>query len=346
MRLLKKEDSMAKAKKLPSGNYRVQYLIDGKRYSFTAETAALAEYAALQHKLERKRAKSSTTKTLGAAIDDYIDLKSNILSPSTIAGYRQIQRNAFPLLIDLPLSKITEKLIQKQINDSAGRLSAKTVRNHYGLLIAVLKNEGMMTPNIALKPKEKIQYNIPSPEDIPKIMEAVRDKGQLEIFILMVLTMGLRPSEAVAVKWDNYDGEKMLIKGSKVKDADRNYIYKERNKTYHSTRLLDVPEILRSKLDNMDRQSEFILTKTQTAFYNAFQLVLSKNGLPHYRVYDLRHAYASVMLSLGVPDKYAMERMGHSTPNMLKTVYQHTFKNKQDDISKQINSFFDEKAGK
>ena len=81
---------MAKAKKLPSGNYRVQYLIDGKRYSFTAETAALAEYAALQHKLERKRAKSSTTKTLGAAIDDYIDLKSNILSPSTIAGYRQI----------------------------------------------------------------------------------------------------------------------------------------------------------------------------------------------------------------------------------------------------------------
>ena len=30
------------------------------------------------------------------------------------------------------------------------------------------------------------------------------------------------------------------------------------------------------------------------------------------------HYYASVMLELGVPDKYAMERMGNATPYMLK----------------------------
>ena len=37
---------------------------------------------------------------------------------------------------------------------------------------------------------------------------------------------------------------------------------------------------------------------------------------------------ASVMLRLNVPDKYAMERMGHSTNNMLKNVYQHTMNDK------------------
>jgi hypothetical protein len=34
------------------------------------------------------------------------------------------------------------------------------------------------------------------------------------------------------------------------------------------------------------------------------------------------------MLALGVPDKYAMSRMGHATPTMLKTVYQHLQINK------------------
>jgi hypothetical protein len=29
------------------------------------------------------------------------------------------------------------------------------------------------------------------------------------------------------------------------------------------------------------------------------------------------------MLAIGIPDLYAMERMGHSTPHMLKNVYQH-----------------------
>jgi integrase len=35
------------------------------------------------------------------------------------------------------------------------------------------------------------------------------------------------------------------------------------------------------------------------------------------------------MLAAGVPDKYSMKRMGHATNNMLKTVYQHTIKEKE-----------------
>ena len=46
------------------------------------------------------------------------------------------------------------------------------------------------------------------------------------------------------------------------------------------------------------------------------------------------------MLALEVPDKYAMELMGHSTNNMLKTVYQHIFEDKQNQVAQEINSFF------
>lgn len=77
--------------------------------------------------------------------------------------------------------------------------------------------------------------------------------------------------------------------------------------------------------------------------YNRLRRTCERLGLPHYRFHDLRHMNASVMLSLNVPDKYAMERMGHSTNNMLKTVYQHTMSEKSVQVANLVDSFFEEK---
>ncbi|MBE6987992.1 MAG: site-specific integrase [Ruminococcaceae bacterium] len=331
---------MAKAKKLPSGAWRVQYSIDGKRYSVTAESSKKAEYLAQKHQIEHKRDSSPVTKTFGKAVEDYIEMKSNILSPSTIRGYRPVLRHAVDLLKDIPLSRITTQLVQKQMNKNAAHYTPKSVRNHYALITAVLKNEGVSIGQVALKPKEKIEYHIPTKDEMAAIVEAVEGKGDIELYILFILMMGLRPSEAVALTWDNYDGETLLIKGSIVQDEHNAFVHKQANKTYHSTRRLDVPVVLREKLDNFKRTDELILKRTPHAYYSAFQKILKNNNLPHFRIYDLRHAYASVMLSLGVPDKYAMERMGHATPNMLKTVYQHTFRSDQEEISRQLDNFW------
>ena len=43
------------------------------------------------------------------------------------------------------------------------------------------------------------------------------------------------------------------------------------------------------------------------------------------------------MLALNVPDKYAMERMGYSTPATLKKVYQHTMTGKRAEVNDMIN---------
>lgn len=331
---------MAKAKKLPSGAWRVQYSIDGKRYSLTAETAKKAEYLAQKHQIENKRDNNPANKTFGKAIEDYIEMKSNILSPSTIRGYRPMLRNSIDLLKDVPLAKITTQLVQKQMNRNAAHYTPKSIRNHYALISAVLKNEGISIGQVALKPKERIEYHIPTKDEIAAIIQAVEGKGDIELYILFILMMGLRPSEAVALTWDNYDGETILVKGAIVQDEHNTFVRKQANKTYHSTRRLDVPSALKEKIDAFSRSGELIFNRTPHAYYSAFQKILKKNDLPHFRIYDLRHAYASVMLSLGVPDKYAMERMGHATPNMLKTVYQHTFKSEQDKISRQLDNFW------
>ena len=59
-----------------------------------------------------------------------------------------------------------------------------------------------------------------------------------------------------------------------------------------------------------------------------------------YRFHDLRHYYASVLLSLNVPNRYAAEMMGHATDDMLRKVYQHTMRDKQDEIAKQVSKYF------
>lgn len=51
---------------------------------------------------------------------------------------------------------------------------------------------------------------------------------------------------------------------------------------------------------------------------------------------------ASIMLQLGIPDKYAMERGGWSTNATLQAVYQHTFADERKIVDNKIDTYFAE----
>ncbi|MDY4856030.1 MAG: hypothetical protein SO155_08445 [Candidatus Ventricola sp.] len=59
------------------------------------------------------------------------------------------------------------------------------------------------------------------------------------------------------------------------------------------------------------------------------------------RFHDLRHYRASTMLVLSVPNKYASQRMGHSTPQMTERVYQDIMKSKDKEYTKVIDEHID-----
>ena len=85
-----------KAKQLPSGAWFCRVRIDGQDISITRNTEREAVAEAMAGKAGIKDAeKRPKKKTLTAAIDDYIEARQNILSPSTIRGYRIIQNNRF-----------------------------------------------------------------------------------------------------------------------------------------------------------------------------------------------------------------------------------------------------------
>lgn len=81
---------------------------------------------------------------------------------------------------------------------------------------------------------------------------------------------------------------------------------------------------------------------TPTELTKRFCILIKKSGIPHCRFHDLRHYNASVMLSLGIPDKYAMQRMGHATPVMLKRVYQHLMDEKEKEVADQMTAYMEQ----
>lgn len=338
---------MIKAEKLKSGKYRARadyYDKEGKRHfkSFTADSPAKAEYEAENFKKKCFYDPDTSTLTLSEAIGIYIDRQKGILSPSTIKGYEIIKKYRFLGIQNKAVSDITPKDIQNEINrEYKNGLSPKSIKNSYGLIHTVLYNICYIKIDYPIKlPKNKKEIKIiPDISIVPKIMQAVQNTG-IEIAVAMALTLGMRMSEIRGVKWEDYDGETLYIHRVKIY-CDRKDIIKETAKTESSTRIILIPDFLRTLLNNCKHDSEYIVPFSYGTIYCRYEKALEKNNLPKMSFHFLRHINASVMVESGVPDKYAMQRGGWATNEMYKYVYAHTFNNELRRHEKALNDKFD-----
>ena len=104
-------------------------------------------------------------------------------------------------------------------------------------------------------------------------------------------------------------------------------------------RTVQVPPPLAAYLDQLPRTDPRIVPTTSKSISESFINLRNRLGYS-FRFHDLRHYYASMLLALGVPDKYAMRRMGHSTPSTLKRVYQHIMDDKDAAIDSDTDAAF------
>lgn len=340
---------MPKAKKLPSGNWRVQVYAGtdstGKRImkSFTAPTKKQAEYEASLWQIERKE-KMSGKLTLKQAGEQYIANNSHIFSPNTIAGYTSILTGHFLSLHNIPLDKLTTAQVQAEINNLSATVKPKTVRNVYTFFSAACKPYTTAFTNIILPAKQKNELNIPTDKHIQTLLNSSQTYSQnLYLAIAIAAYAGLRSGEILALTWDKIDlGKKTITVNCAVaRDENRNIVIKP-PKSFDGTRTVPIF----GELFNILQTAKQTAVDAQVVHYrtvalgNAFSRICAKCNLPHYRFHDLRHYFASTLLSLNVPDKYAMELMGHSTSDMLKK-YQHLQDTARQNIYTSIDHYFE-----
>lgn len=323
-------------KQKENGKWLVQVMANGRRVGkeFDTEQEALFWAAGIKTR-QREISSAPHHLTLTQAIDRYIETKDSVLSPSTIAGYKRIQKNSFQELMDIRLSELRRETVQRSINRMAKEKSPKTVRNAYGLITAVI---GEYCPEldlrrITLPQKERPQIAVPNEQDIVAIANAVKGKS-VELPVLLAMWLGLRMSEIRGLTWDCIGEDTIHIRQALVDEGLKT------TKTYNSNRVLPLPPYLKQLIDLQPRKGDYIVPDSRRAINSRFTYWTQKAGIQHYRFHDLRHVNASVMLALNIPDKYAMERMGHSSNNMLKTVYQHTMTEKQREVGKSVDDYF------
>lgn len=333
---------MASVEKLPSGKWRATaYLgrdISGKkiRKTFTADTKWQALKLAEEYK--ETRVERPKGMTVGDAIDGYIAAKTNVLSPTTIDVYKRVRRNWLKSIINLPLNKITHIKVQQAINEDAKHLSPKSVRNAHGLLCSALKMYAPdLTLNTTLPAKQKTIKKLPQAETVIKSVVGT----DVEIPCMLAMWMSLRISEILGLKYEDISDGVLTVRRSLV-TAERKNILKSSTKTFDSTRSINLPGYIMQLIakEKEKSASDFIVTYAGGTVYRKFKEIAKENGFGNMTFHDLRHLNASVMLALGVPDKYAMERGGWSTNSTLKAVYQHTFSDERKKVDELIDSYF------
>lgn len=352
---------MAKAKKLPSGNWRVlvyshmDVVFDENgspkkvpRYvSFTDPDKNEAEFKAAAFKRNRTEKNTRGKITFGDAVEQYIIVKSNVLSPSTIHGYRAMQRHAFPMLNGRPLSVLCETdIVQRQMNENAKTYSAKSLQNQAGFISAVMKANRMVFEPPTLKAKEDKTIPVPEKTEIEKIMQLLRTAPDIECQVLLALTCGLRQSEIAALTPAQIEGNVVHVRGARVRDDNNQLVYKQTNKTLKSARDAVMPDYLAERVNALCQSKaadEFLFNIEPRLLLKKFKKLLEKNGMYPYTIHALRHSFAALLHAQGVPDKYIMALGGWSSDYVMKKVYTYTFEEETKAAKDAVNKYFDEK---
>ena len=188
-----------------------------------------------------------------------------------------------------------------------------------------------VTIKVITPPKKVNKKYLPSEADVHKILEAV--KGTEYEPPLLLATYGLRRSEICALTLDDFKDGKCYVNKAKVYSSD-GFIVQDRTKEEYSTREVplsaDVYECIISNPFVQD--SGRIYAGHPHNLSRKIESIARREGLEHFTVHSLRHFYASLSHSLGIPNKYIMRNGGWKSDSTLTRVYQDAMQEKAEEM--------------
>jgi integrase len=156
---------------------------------------------------------------------------------------------------------------------------------------------------------------------------AAADRRHAALFATLAKA-GLRPGEGFALKPTDIDFKNLTGRVERAATDDGSI---KATKT-HEMRIVDLTPDLAAALKRHvtwlraealrtgTGEPEWLFPKADGTLMDKnhaaaiFRRLLKHAGLPHYRVYDLRHTFASLLLAEGAPITYVAAQLGHSSP--------------------------------
>ena len=325
-----------KPRKLSSGNYFIQVQVNGVRRSFSAPTRAEVIRKANEYKVTAIDAPSAP---LGVLVEQYIDAKRNVLSPSTIVGYETVRRNYFQRLMTVPVRELTSERLQLEVNLMAADKSPKTIRNAYGLISATL---ALFAPElhfrVTLPAKKRVVYEVPTTDQVYDLINHA--SPNLKTAIMLAAFCGLRRGEIVALTSDDVYDNVIHVRSAAVRMNGKTTV--RQPKTYTSDRYTPIPPFVARHIENIEGR---ICPIELNSITRRFEELRDKLGYK-CRFHDLRHYYASALHAIGLRDQYIMKLGGWKSDAVLKAVYRGTLDDFETEAADMALGYFEKSANK
>lgn len=338
----KQEITVPAPRLLPSGMWFIQLRVNGKSTPITEadKDVCIAKAMSIKAGLDERK-KDPPAKTVGQAVDEYIALRSNLLSPSTLKSYKNIRKFRFASLMEKDVHRLTKADVQAAINDETPKVKPKTLTNSWGLIkSAIADYVSFDTSKILLPMQQPRDVTVYGFDELVKLFTAVKG-DEIEMAVLLAACLGLRRSEILGLSPGSFDKEAgtVTINCARVPDENNNLVEKG-TKTKKSTRVLTCPKYI---LDMVGDGENYLYTgHKQNYIASRLTSICRAHGLPHITLHELRHTNASTMLALNIPDKYAQERGGWSSNSTMKKIYQHTMDDHRKNADTLVNSYFEQ----
>ena len=319
---------------LPSGSLRLRKMYNGETYTliFDYKPTEKEITQALSAEMNKAQVKKERM-TFRTAAENYIEMKRNVLSPTTVREYTRSIDGLSESFSKMKISDITSHDIQKEINRLAKDKSPKTVRNYHGFISAIL---GTYCPNLiistTLPQKRKNEPYIPSDEDVKRIL--AKAKGTEFEIPIMLACFGLRRSEICALTLDDINGNMATINKALVMDENKEWVIKP-PKTTDGERTIWLPDELIALIN----EHGYVYNGHPNSITCYLKKVQTKLGIKHFSIHKLRHYYASTAHAQGVPNKYIMDAGGWKSETVLNSIYEHAMKDKKTEMQQKTGDY-------
>ena len=348
----------------PNG-YRVRKSIYGRT---KAELTAKLRQTTLS--LERGHSVTDERMTVETFLTTWL---SDVVQPakrhSTWQGYSvNVNRHLLPLIGRRTLAKLSPADVQAVINAKRREgLSPRTVQYIHATLRAALGvalRWGMVDRNVATL-VEPIQVRRPpavpfSPDEVKKLLQ-VTSLDRLSAFWTVALAVGLRPSEALGLRWSDvdFDNGRLFVRHT-LEHRDGGWSLQP-PKSQTSRRTIPLPSVcvaaLRAHQGRQEgeramafkwEEHDLVFTNeggaplSRTLVSHRFSQLQKQAGIRHHRLYDCRHTAASLLLAQGVAARVVMEVLGHSSYALTMDTYTHVLPTLMRDAADAMDRSFDE----
>jgi integrase len=323
-----------------------------RKYVYGRTKAEVADrLRAVQHGIDEGLPVIDERVTVAKFLQTWLD---QVVKPArghaTWQGYEvNVRRHIIPLIGNRTLAKLSPADIQALVNIKRDEgLAPRTVQYVHATIRAALgvavrwgiiaRNVATLVEPVSVRRAPVVPFSI---EEVEAILQAATE-DRFGAFYTVALAIGLRPSEALGLKWADIDFSEGTVRVQRVIErSGGTWTFKE-PKSRTSRRTITLPQVCAEQLMAQRHRQLFERRSAETWQDNdlvfctptgepldrselsrRFAKLQEKAGVKHHRLYDCRHTAASFLLAQGVAPRVVMEVLGHSSFALTMDTYTH-----------------------